>query len=65
MANIISMKITLGKRKVKNKMYSFYIQFYKGSVVENGKRKILRDRKTLNIFIHQNPKTPKEKRENT
>lgn len=65
MANIISMKITLGKRKVKNKMYSFYIQFYKGSVVENGKRKILRDRKTLNIFIHQNPKTPIEKRENT
>ena len=65
MANIISMKITLGKRKVKNEMYSLYIQFYKGSVVENGKRKILRDRKTLNIFIHQNPKTPIEKRENT
>lgn len=59
------MKISLKKRKLKNGLLSLYLEYYKGySIDANGKKKQNRDFEYLKIYVHQNPTTPKQKKEN-
>jgi integrase len=59
------MKITLKKKKLQNGLYSLYIEYYKGSTVDNdGKRKHTRNFEYLKRYLHQNPRTTEEKKEN-
>ena len=59
------MKITLKEKILNTGKISLYIEYYKGSTVDaNGKRQHLRTQEYLKIYLHQNPKTTKEKNEN-
>lgn len=59
------MKITLKKKKLKNDKYSLYLEYYKGSQLDNeGKRIHIRDFEYLKLYLHQNPLTAAEKKEN-
>ena len=59
------MKITLKEKILNTGMISLYIEYYKGSTVDaNGKRQHLRTQEYLKIYLHQNPKTTKEKNDN-
>ncbi|BAP32626.1 site-specific recombinase XerD [Chryseobacterium sp. StRB126] len=59
------MLITLKQRKLSNGRLSLYVEYYKGSNIDdNGKRLHVRDFEYLKIYLHQNPKTPVEKKEN-
>lgn len=59
------MKITLKKKKLKNDKYSLYLEYYKGSQLDNeGKRIHIRDFEYLKLYLHQNPLSAAEKKEN-
>lgn len=59
------MKITLKKKKLKNDKYSLYLEYYKGSQLDkDGKRIHIRDFEYLKLYLHQNPLTTAEKKEN-
>ncbi len=58
------MKITLKKKKLKTGKYSLYLEFYKGSIVKDGKKKHVRDFEYLKLYTTINPKTAKEKADN-
>ncbi|WP_444647703.1 site-specific integrase [Flavobacterium columnare] len=59
------MKITLKKKKINNDKLSLYIEYYKGSQLDkDGKRIHIRDFEYLKLYLHQNPKTASEKKEN-
>lgn len=59
------MLITLKQRKLSDGRLSLYVEYYKGSNIDdNGKRLHIRDFEYLKIYLHQNPKTPVEKKEN-
>lgn len=59
------MKITLKKKKINNDKLSLYIEYYKGSQLDkDGKRIHIRDFEYLKLYLHQNPKTAAEKKEN-
>ncbi|MPS65698.1 site-specific integrase [Chryseobacterium sp.] len=59
------MLITLKQKKLKDGRLSLYIEYYKGSNIDaNGKRIHLRDFEYLKIYLHENPKSASEKKEN-
>lgn len=59
------MKISLKKKKLQNGKLSLFIEYYKGSTTdEKGKRIHLRDFEFLKIYLHQNPNSAREKKEN-
>lgn len=59
------MKFSIKQKKSSDGKRSLYIEIYKGSYYdEDGKRKHVRDFEFLKRYIHDNPKTAKEKREN-
>ena len=59
------MKITLKKKKLKNGKFSLYLEYYKGSQLDkDGKRIHIRDFEYLKLYLHQNPLTASEKKEN-
>ncbi|GGF48938.1 tyrosine-type recombinase/integrase [Echinicola rosea] len=59
------MKISLKKKKLQNGKLSLFIEYYKGSTIdEKGKRIHLRDFEFLKIYLHQNPNSAREKKEN-
>ncbi|MBZ9631374.1 site-specific integrase [Salegentibacter sp. LM13S] len=59
------MKIKLRKKKLASGKYSLYIDYYKGSVIdENGKTKGNREFEYLKEYLYINPKTAFEKKEN-
>ena len=59
------MKITLKEKVLNTGKISLYLEYYKGSTVDaNGKRQHLRTQEYLKIYLHQNPKTTKEKNDN-
>ena len=59
------MKITLKEKILNTGKISLYLEYYKGSTIDaNGKRQHLRTQDYLKIYLHQNPKTTKEKNEN-
>lgn len=58
------MNISLRKKKLNDGRYSLFIEYNKGDTKdENGKRKRNRDFEYLNLYIYNDPKTPKEKKE--
>lgn len=58
------MIISLRKKKINDGRYTLFIEYNKGdSKDENGKRKRNRDFEYLNLYIYENPKTPREKKE--
>jgi integrase len=59
------MKITLKKKKLKNGKFSLYLEYYKGSQLDkDGKRIHIRDFEYLKLYLHQNPLSASEKKEN-
>jgi len=59
------MKISLKKKKLASGKLSLYIEYYKGKVVDaDGKTKHNRDFEYLKLYLHENPKTTREKQEN-
>lgn len=59
------MKITLKEKKLQDGTISLYIEYYKGSTTNaSGKRVHLRDFEFLKLYLHQNPKTAGERKEN-
>lgn len=57
--------ITLKERKLKSGNVSLFIEYYKGSETNNdGKRRHIRDREYLKMFLIQNPKNAGEKKKN-
>jgi integrase len=59
------MMITLKERKLKSGNVSLFIEYYKGSETNNdGKRRHIRDREYLKMFLIQNPKNAGEKKKN-
>lgn len=59
------MVITLKERKLKSGKISLFIEYYKGSETdEDGKRRHIRDREYLKMFLHSDPKTAGEKKKN-
>ena len=59
------MKITLKEKVLNTGKISLYLEYYKGSTIDaNGKRQHLRTQEYLKIYLHQNPKTTKEKNDN-
>lgn len=59
------MKITLKKKKLKNGKFSLYLKYYKGSQLDkDGKRIHIRDFEYLKLYLHQNPLSSSEKKEN-
>lgn len=59
------MKISLKQKVLKDGMISLYLEFYKGSTLNTeGKRKHIRDFEYLQIYLHENPKSASEKKEN-
>lgn len=59
------MKVTLKQKKLKDGKISLYIEYYKGSTTDvAGNRKHLRDFEYLKLYLHSNPTTQKEKKEN-
>ena len=63
--SVLLMKISLYERKLKDGRISLSIEFYKGAETNaEGKRRHLRDYENLQIYLHSDPKTLKEKKEN-
>src|SRR5690606_40011888 len=60
------MKITLKEKKLADGKISLYIESFKGSTVDEktGKRVHLRDFEFLKLYLHPNPKTASEKKDN-
>ena len=59
------MKISLKKKKLTSGKLSLYIEYYKGSHIDNnGVKKHNRDFEYLKMYLHGDPKSPKEKRDN-
>ena len=60
------MKITLKEKKLADGRISLYIESFKGSTVDEktGKRVHLRDFEFLKLYLHPNPKTASEKKDN-
>lgn len=59
------MKIALKERKLSSGKISLVIEYYKGSEVsKDGKRKHIRDFENLKIYLHDNPKSINERKEN-
>ncbi|MGV3761177.1 hypothetical protein [Parapedobacter sp.] len=59
------MKITLKEKKLQDGTISLYIEYYKGSITDpSGKRIHLRDFEFLKLYLHQNPRTAGERKEN-
>lgn len=59
------MKISLKQKKLKSGKYSLYIEYYKGSYIdENGKEKHNREFEYLKLYLSNNPKSIAEKRKN-
>ncbi len=59
------MKITLKEKKLKSGLISYYIEYYKGSVVgADGKRNHLRDFEYLKLYFNPFAKTAIEKKKN-
>lgn len=58
------MNISLRKKKINDGRYSLFIEYNKGDTKdETGKRKRNREFEYLNLYIYENAKTPKEKKE--
>lgn len=58
------MNISLRKKKISESRFSLFIEYNKGDSKDvNGKRKRNREFEYLNLYIFENPKTPKEKKE--
>ncbi len=59
------MKISLKKKKLASGKLSLYIEYYKGSHIDNnGIKKHNRDFEYLKMYLNGDPKSPKEKKEN-
>ncbi len=59
------MKITLKEKKLKSGLISYYIEYYKGSTVDDaGKRVHLREFEYLQVYTNPNAKTANEKKKN-
>lgn len=59
------MKITLKQKNLADGRVSLYIEYYKGSSTNvEGKRIHLRDFEYLKLYLHKDPKSVKEKKEN-
>lgn len=59
------MQISLKERKLSNGTISLYIEYYRGSIIENdGKRNHLRDYENLQIYLVTNPSTAAERKKN-
>lgn len=59
------MKITLKEKKLKSGLISYYIEYYKGSIIgEDGKRIHLRDFEYLKLYFNPYSKTAIEKKKN-
>src|SRR5690554_2587744 len=59
------MKFSIKQKKASEGKISLYFEIYKGSYYdEEGKRKHLREFEFLKSYLHENPRTTKEKREN-
>lgn len=59
------MQITLKEKPLKSGKTSLYIEYYKGSAVnEKGKRVHLREVEYLKLYLYGNPETDIEKKEN-
>ncbi|OVE55848.1 MULTISPECIES: site-specific integrase [Chryseobacterium] len=59
------MKITLKQKKLTNGKISLFIEYYKGSSTNNqGKRIHIRDFEYLKLYLHSEPNSAKEKKEN-
>ncbi|EPR74127.1 Integrase [Winogradskyella psychrotolerans RS-3] len=59
------MKISLIKRKLPSGKISLLIEYYKGSEISSeGKRKHLRDRENLKMYLYSEPKNAIERKEN-
>lgn len=59
------MVITLKERKLKSGRISLFIEYYKGSETdEDGKRRHIRDREYLKMFLHSDAKSAGEKKKN-
>lgn len=59
------MKITLKKKKLTTGKLSLYIEYYKGKIIDaEGKSKHNRDFEYLKLYLHEDPKSAKEKQEN-
>lgn len=59
------MKFSIKQKKSSEGKISLYIETYKGSYYdEDGKRKHIREFEFLKRYLHENPKTAKEKKEN-
>lgn len=58
------MNISLRKKKINDGRYSLFIEYNKGDTKDEiGKRKRNREFEYLNLYIYENAKTPKEKKE--
>ena len=59
------MKISLKKKKLSSGKLSLYIEYYKGSYIDtNGTKKHNRDFEYLKMYLHGDPKSREEKKEN-
>ena len=59
------MKISLRQKKLKSGKISLFLEYYNGYHIDNTGKKIFdRTFDYLKIYLHQNPKTQKEKKEN-
>ena len=59
------MKISLKKKKLASGKLSLYIEYYKGSHIDNNGKKIHnRDFEYLKLYLYSEPNTAKEKKEN-
>lgn len=59
------MKISLKKKKLASGKFSLYIEYYKGSYIDNnGTKKHNRDFEYLKMYLHDDPKSRDEKKEN-
>ncbi|MFJ1435317.1 site-specific integrase [Capnocytophaga canimorsus] len=59
------MKISLFQRKLKDGKVSLFIEYYRGSEVgKDGKRRHLREYENLKLYLHSNPNSKEEKKQN-
>lgn len=59
------MRISLKQKKINGNKYSLYIEYYKGSQIDNiGKRNHIREFEYLKMYLYQNPQNASEKKEN-
>ncbi|GIM49455.1 hypothetical protein [Capnocytophaga stomatis] len=63
--NVLLIKISLFQRKLKDGKVSLFIEYYRGSEVsKDGKRRHLRKYENLKLYLHQNPTSKEEKKQN-